>query len=85
MLYAYLDVFAYPMDVAAQATGKVKKYNSLISLATIATLPVSYILYLYGSIPEIIYVVAISMSFIGLIVRIVILGNLIQIKNGFYQ
>lgn len=81
MLYAYLDVFAYPMDVAAQATGKIKKYNILISLATIATLPISYILYLYGSIPEIIYVVAMTMSFIGLAVRIVILSNLIHIKK----
>lgn len=82
MLYAYLDVFAYPMDVAAQATGKVKKYNTLISLATISTLPVSYILYLYGLFPEIIYVVAITMSFIGLIARIVVLSNLIHIKKA---
>ena len=81
LVYAYLDVFAYPMDVAAQATGKVKRYNILISISTLAILPVSYFLYKYGAIPEIIYVVAIIMSFVGLIVRLIILSDLIHIKK----
>lgn len=81
LLYAYLDIFAYPMDIAAQATGKVQKYNTLTSLYIITTLPISYILYLYGAIPEAIYIVAIIMSFIGLIARIICLGNLIHLNR----
>lgn len=81
LLYAYFDVFAYPMDVAAQATGKIKKYNILISLTTLTTLPIGYLLYLSGAIPETIYIVAIIMSIVGLMVRITILSNLILMNK----
>lgn len=81
LIYAYFDVFAYPLDVAAQATGKVRKYNTLVSFATLGILPISYFLYLKGAIPEIIYVVAIFMSLVGLAVRIILLNKLIHLQR----
>lgn len=79
LLYSYFDVFAYPLDVAAQATGNLMRYSTFVSLATLGILPISYFLYLNGAVPEIVYVVAILMSILGLIVRVINLTNLINL------
>ena len=80
IIYSYSDVLAYPLDIAAQATGKLKKYCSLISVVVLSILPISYLLYLKGCIPESIYYVAIGVSWCGLIVRLMLLRGLIGIS-----
>lgn len=84
LCYAYLDVFVYPLDIAAQATGKIRKYNILTSLAILSVLPIAYMLFKYGAIPEIIYVVAIGMSLIGIIVRLLCLSKLIGFRIKYF-
>lgn len=82
LVYAYFDVMVYPMDIAAQATGRVKRYNSITSLATLAILPLSYIGFLLGWFPESIYVIAICMSLLGLPLRLWCLNRLIGLGIG---
>lgn len=77
LVYAYFDVMAYPMNIAALATGRVKRYNIFTSLVTLAVLPVSYIGFLFGLFPESIYVIAILMSFISIPLRLWCLNRLI--------
>ncbi len=76
LIYAYIDVLVYPMGIAAQATGNVKHYNLLTSIATLAILPISYAGYLLGLIAESIYIIAIIMSFIGIPLRLYCLKRL---------
>ena len=48
LIYAYIDVFAYPLDTAAQATGKLKTYTLRTSLLLFSILPIGYILFKIG-------------------------------------
>ena len=84
LVFAYIDVFAYPMDVAAQATGKIKRYNLLSSLAIISVLPLAYVAFKLGAIAESIYMIAIAMSGCGLLIRLYLLSRLIGLcKRDF--
>ncbi len=80
VIYSYSDVLAYPMDIAAQATGNLKKYCSLISAVVLSILPISYFLFLKGFIPESVFFVAIIASWCGMTVRLILLRELIGIS-----
>ena len=80
LIYAYVDIFAYPLDIAAQATGKMKKYSIIISIIVLSSLPLAYIAYLFGAIPESIYIISIIMAWTGLVARVTLLSNLISFK-----
>lgn len=77
LLYAFVDVLAYPLDIAAQATGKLKNYSIAVSGVVLSTLVFSYIAFSFKAIPETIYFIAIIVSCIGLIVRILFLRCMI--------
>lgn len=81
LIYAYIDVLVYPMGIAAQATGNVKQYNLLTSIATLAILPISYVGYLFGLIAESIYIIAITMSVISIPLRLYCLKRLINFNS----
>ena len=81
LLYSFVDVLAYPLDIAAQATGKLKNYSITISIVVLSTLLFSYIAFYFNAIPETIYFIAIIISWIGLTVRILFLRKLIGL-NG---
>lgn len=80
IIFAYFDVFAYPMDIAAQATGKLKKYSLLVSITFISILFFSYLAFAYGATPESIYYIAIVITFICVIIRLVCLNKLIRLS-----
>ena len=80
LIYAYFDVLAYPLGIAAQATGKLKNYNLLTSLVTLLILPFTYIGYSLGWFVESVYIIAIVMSLVGLPIRLWCLRNLIGIS-----
>lgn len=85
LVFAYFDVFAYPMDMAAQATGKIKRYNLTTSLFMISALPIAYIAFRFGAIAESVYMIAIAMAFIGIVVRIHFLSRLIGLpRRSFF-
>lgn len=81
---ALIDCLVYcvtiPLLTAAQATGKIKVYESVVSLITILNLPISYVLLNIGFPPTIIYIVTISTSVCALLARIIILRNLIKLS-----
>lgn len=83
-VFAYFDVFAYPMDMAAQATGKIKRYNLITSLLMIAVLPVAYVAFRFGAIAESVYFVAIVMALFGILVRIQFLVRLIGLRRRLF-
>lgn len=80
LIYALIDVLAYPLDIAAQATGKIKIYSLLISLMTLSILLFAYLAYLLGCVPESIYMIAIVVSWCCLFARIKCLNKLMGMK-----
>lgn len=79
VVYAYLDVLAYPLDISAQATGQLKLYSTLTSIGVFFILPITYVCYIMGAVAETVYVVAIVMSFVNLLIRLYCLDRLIGI------
>ena len=80
LIYAFIDVLVYPLDIAAQATGKLRNYRISISLAVLSILLIGYIAFTMGSIPESIYIVAIIMSWVSLTLRLLFLRKLIRLS-----
>lgn len=86
LLFSYIDVLAYPLDIAAQSTGKLKKYSLCVSCCIITILPVSYVFFKLGSIPETILVVAFVVACLGITIRLVLLTSLIKLPiNKFIK
>lgn len=85
LLYAFVDVLAYPLDIAAQATGKLKNYSIVISVVVLSTLVFSYIAFSLHAIPETVYLIAIIVSWFGLAVRISFLRNLIGLDCALFM
>lgn len=81
IIYAYIDVFAYPLDIAASANGNLRKYSIVVSIAVISSLPIAYIAYVMGAIPESIYFIAILISWMCLFLRVSLLSTLIKIQG----
>lgn len=80
LLYAYVDVWVYPLNISAQATAQMKRYSIIVSSIITLPVPISYVLYLFGAVPEIIFVVAIIISIIGVIAQVATLRSLIGIS-----
>jgi O-antigen/teichoic acid export membrane protein len=76
LFYAYIDVLAYPLNVAAQATGILGRYTTLTSIAVLAILPIAYVCYCCGAVAEVVYVIAIIVSVLSLFIRIFCLNRI---------
>ena len=84
-LYAYLDIFMFPLDSAAHSTGNIKKYSLYVAFFSCLVLPITFIAYMMGAMAEIVYIIAIILSLGCLIVRVSILSTLLDFnKNEFY-
>lgn len=80
LIFAYFDVFAYPLDISAQATGKLKKYSLSVSLVFISILIFAYIAYSFGGVPESIYYIAILITIMCVFIRLFNLRSLIGLS-----
>lgn len=80
LIFAYFDVFAYPLDISAQATGKLKKYSLSVSIVFISILLFAYIAYSLGGVPETIYYIAILITNICVFIRLFSLRLLIGLS-----
>lgn len=65
------------LQMLVQATGKVKKYQLIISLLLLSNLPISYLLLSRGAIPESTFIVSIIISAIALCARLLVLKSLL--------
>jgi hypothetical protein len=84
LVYAYIDVLAYPLDIAAQATGNLRRYSISVSIVFLAILPITYVCYALGAIAESVYIVAILISWLSIFIRVTCLHRLIGIQVGLF-
>ncbi|GAP67900.1 Na+driven multidrug efflux pump [Bacteroidales bacterium 6E] len=75
-----VDCISGPLMTAAQASGKIKLYQSLVGGLLILNLPISYFLLRLSYPPEITIIVSIIISMVALTIRLLILKRLIKLK-----
>lgn len=84
LIILLIDCLSSSLMTAIQATGKVKKYQILVSLFVFINLPLSYIgLKLWGN-PEVVFIVALFISVVNFWLRLFFVKKLANFDIGFY-
>ena len=81
---ALIDSLSYPLMTAAQATGDIKKYQSLVGGMLLLNLPVSYVFLKLKFPPQTTLYIAIVISFICLFLRLWMLREMIGLSMKDY-
>lgn len=84
LIVGCIDSLSSTLMTAAQASGKIKKYQMFVGLLLILNLPVSYAVLKLGGSPESTMVVAVVISLIALFVRLWIISPLVQLSVSTY-
>jgi len=80
IIAALIDSLSYPLMTAAQATGKIKKYQAVVGGMMLLNLPISYLFLKLGFLPQITMYISIVISIICLFLRLVLLRSMIGLK-----
>lgn len=75
-----IDSISGPLMTAAQASGRIKLYQSIVGLLLVLNLPISYLFLKMGASPEVTLYVGISLSIIALYARLKIISPLINLS-----
>lgn len=75
-----IDATANPLMISAAATGKVKRYQSVVGGILLTILPISYITLKLGGNPESVFIVHLSFCIIAFIARLLIIGPLVKLQ-----
>ena len=75
-----IGCFSGTLMTAAQASGRIKLYQSVVGGLLILNLPVSYLFLKLGFEPQVTLYITIFISIIALFVRLLILKNLVKLK-----
>jgi len=79
-----IDCISGPLMTAAQASGKIKLYQSIVGGLLILNLPVSYLFLKLGFQPQVTIFVSISISIIALFARLKIIKGLVYLNTADY-
>jgi O-antigen/teichoic acid export membrane protein len=78
LLDVVIDSVNYPLMTTAQATGKVRLYQSIVGGILLLNLPLSFVVLASGFSPISVFVVSIALTFVAFIVRLFILKRLVS-------
>jgi len=78
IIFTLIESLSNPLITAQLATGKVRNYQLLVGGINLLNLPVSYVFLKLGTFPEIVLLVAIALSIVCLIARLVMLKQTIN-------
>lgn len=76
IIFSLIDAWQGPLWVSAQATGKIKNYQLLMSCLILLNLPLTYILVKFIHIPELALIVRVFINIITSIARVLYLKHL---------
>ena len=79
LILSLCEIFSQTLITAQTATGKIRNYQIVVGGILLLNLPVSYLLLYFGFAPEITVVVAIIISQICLVARLVFLKTMIKL------
>ena len=75
-----IESISGPLMTAAQASGRIKLYQSVVGFILVLNLPISYLLLKMGASPEVTLYVGISLSIIALYARLKIISPLVNLS-----
>lgn len=78
LIDAVIDSISYPIMTLAQATGKIKLYQGVVGGILLLNLPVSYVALKLGAPAFSVMVIAIGITFLAFIVRLLIVKHLTE-------
>lgn len=84
LLISAIEVLASPLNVSAQATGKIKTYEVTISIFLLLIVPIAYVVLLIWPKPENIFWVFLLQSSLAHIARIILLRKKIGLSARLY-
>lgn len=84
LIVALIDSLSYPLMTAAQATGKIKKYQSVVGSVLMLNVPISYVFLKFGFQPEITLYIAIFVSLTCLLLRLMLLRNMVNFSMQLF-
>ena len=79
-----IDSLSPPLMTAAQATGHIRLYQSVVGGILLFNVPASYAILKTGGMPETVFYVAILLSIIALSARIILISKLVNMKKRKY-
>lgn len=79
-----VDAVANPFMTAASATGRVKKYQTVVGAILLAILPISYIVLKLGGAPYSVFIVHLTIAVIAFVVRLFVVRPLINLSVKDY-
>lgn len=79
-----INSLGLPLMTAAQATGKIKKYQAIVGGVLLLNLPLSYVILKNGGQPYTVFYIAIGLSLFAHIIRVILVSELIQLKVSLY-
>ena len=74
-----LDAVANPLMVSAAATGKVRRYQSIVGGVLLSILPISYVVLKLGGAPYSVFIVHLCVCFIAFVIRLFIIRLMIKL------
>ena len=80
LVMATVDSMVSPITTALQATGKIKKFQIIISLIMISTLVFSWIWLKFQTVPYVVMYVCIAISAVALVTRLRLLHELVAVS-----
>ena len=84
LLVSLIDTLERPINTAMNATGEIKKYQIISCSIQVLVVPISYLFLVFGSIPEVIFVVYFLIMGIAYISELIILHKKINLDIGVY-
>lgn len=86
LVIVIIDSMANPLMVAASATGRVRKYQSIVGGVILLIVPLSYVALRMGFSPVSVFVVHLSVCISAFVVRLYIIKDLIRLNQWtFYK
>lgn len=85
LLFLLIDAVQGPLWVSAQATGKIRNYQILMSVLILLNLPITYVLLIFFKNPEIALIVRVAINFITAVARVIYLNHLYDFPIGRYM
>lgn len=85
LLFLLIDAVQGPLWVSAQATGKIKNYQILMSVLILLNLPITYVLLVFFKNPEIALIVRVAVNFITAVARVIYLNHLYDFPIWIYM
>lgn len=77
LLTTWINSIANPMIVSVKATGRIKRYESVVGVIMLLILPISYVFLKLGYPPYIVFVVHLCMECVAQVARVLITRSLI--------